>query len=426
MILPRLPSLIFGAIVLIVLSSHEIQAQSVSKTQGFFGVQIPGASAEHPQRRTYLGTQLRPAPIYTLPVFQVSGKVIESTFGDFVDPNSGTNPPEKYYLHFVDGDGRGYVADIASFAEDEIHCEEDLPSFIQAGDFFQINRHRRLAEIFTTDNAHGFGSGESADQSDNISIFNPDLQAMELFYFHSVRLRWEKEGLAEDANNHLIRHPYSYYVIRRTPGMIRIILDGLVPEIPLLLPVQTEPILFSLPLGKSLSDLVDQTGTHSAQSGPNSASSDLFTIHEASSNEQRGPFYYSTASNPSKWLKVGDTNNIEPTTLADPLSSVLIHRKGSDGYVRVEYDYFSDPPPSYPTLAANPEPGETATNITLHFDLPPWTHPGTLFSLQMSSDLTNWIEIADEIYLFNGTVTYTLPFPPGQIRHFYRLVVLSE
>ena len=355
-------------------------------------------------------------------VTSVSGKTVGYPDGFFINPSTGTNLPEKYYLHFGDGNGRGYIAEVSSFEEGLIHCTEDLPSFIQAEDYFVVYRHRRLSEIFTTDNAHGFGSGESADQSDNIAIFNPELQEMELFYFHSVRLRWEKEGLAEDANNHFILHPYSYYIVRRTPGMIRIILDGFVPSLPLLFPVQSEPIPYSLPLGKSLSHLIEVTGTYSAQSGPNSASSDLFTIHEASSNEPRGPFYHSTAANPSKWLKVGDSGALEPTRLADPLSSVLIHRKGSPGYLRADIDpFFGSPPPAYPTIDPNPEPGETATTITIQFELPPWTPPDMAFGLQVSSDLTNWIEIEDEIYPFNGTVTSWHLFPPGQVRHFYRL-----
>ena len=404
-------------------SIHQGKAQeSVSKTQCVFAVQIPGASAQHPLRRTQLGTHLVPFAVYDGTVNQASGKIIETdTWG--LDSALQGFSPEEFYVHFFDGSGCGYLADIASVESGEIHCKEDLPSFIQADDYFQIFRHQRLSEIFTSDNSYGFGAGESADQSDNIAIFNPDLQTEEIFYFHSVRLRWEKEGVPENANNHLVRFPYGFFVIRRTTGMIKILLRGIVHEAPILLPVQTGLNLFSIPIGNttSINNLISVSGAHSAQSGLNAVSSDLVFIHESSAIEQRGPFYYSTASNSPKWLKVGDSSNVESSTLVDPLSALIIHRKGSPGFLRVESDQYNPPP--YFSLASNPEPGELPTTTLVQFDLPGFIRPDLTYAFDMSSDLANWVELDDEVYSQGNVITFQVGLPPGQSRRFYRLRV---
>ncbi len=410
-----------------------VKAQSVSKPIAVFSVHVHGSSTEHPLRTTHLGTHLTPEPIFSGPVHQVSGKILNlsdqlfnnETVEDFVPQN--LVPAEKYYLHFMSDSAEGYIANITSITGNEIHCEDDLPSFVQPGQYFTITRHRRLSEVFTADNSLGFGAGESAALSDNVAIFNPDTQVEELFYFNSIRSRWEKEGVAEDATHQTLRYPYAYSVIRRTPGLIKMFIRGQVSEIPILLPIKTGLNLFSIPAwnATTISNLVTTSGPFPAQSGPNAATSDLFMIHESSTVTPRGPFYYSSASNDPKWLKVGDSNSTEPTTPVDPLSTLRIHRKGAPGFLKLNaHEYYGASP--FFTLDADPQPGETESYYTLTYRPDPFFFsPWNSYSLQSNSGTQFWLELSDDIHVPGDTMIYSVRYPTGQNRIFYRFILLE-
>ena len=409
------------AVLLMLCSISIVRAQeSATRWLGVFGVQIPGSSPEYPLRRTYLSTCLTSLPVYGETVHAVSGKTIQSSTSGL--PPQSSPPLEKYYLHFRSNDEPGYIAEVSSFGDGEIHCEVDLPSFIEVDDYFIIYRHLRLSEVFTPDNSYGFGAGTSADQADNIAVFNPELQDVELFYFNSTRSRWEKEGVAESANDHPLRFPYSYYVIRRSPGMIRIVIQGIVPEDPVMLPVQSGLNLFSLPIDNtpSVGHLVSTTGSYPARSGPNATNSDLFTIHEASSPDARGPYYYSTAPGGPKWLTVGNSLDASSSVPRDPFSSLKIQRKGVPGFVRLTPNFYTNPP--YFSLSPNAQPGETTTTALVNFGprVPPFP-PGITFSLYQTTDFRNLIELDDSLWIDGDTLSVLVQVPAGQSRIFYRL-----
>jgi hypothetical protein len=400
--------------------SYAVRAQNAyTPPRGVYTVKVPGSTPEAPQVRTYLGIQLMPETRFEGPVGQVSGNVISLQFAP--DPTFLNAIAGKKYVHVLNGSGEGFVTDINAASASGITCADDLTSWIQpwSQTRIRIRCHPSLSEVLGPDNRFGLGSGEDAGSADNLVVWDPDLQGERVYFFHSTRLRWEEKDIEADAGGAILRFPYGFYLVRRSAGMLRIALAGEIGSDAVLLPVRTGANVFSLPvnLSASLGEIVRAEGMFPVIPGPNAASADILTLEEPTTGVQRGPFYQLSRDGESGWREVGVDASTASLRPIDFLSTLVIRREGSAGYVFAKGGL--EPPASpAPPMSPDPEPGEVPlfAEIPLRQAFP----PGVTMAVETSTDLQTWNTHATP-ELQPGKVTFQLP--SGQGRAFYRLRV---
>ncbi len=243
--------------------------EAVTIPLGIYVLKVPGKPADKPQARTYFGVQLLPDVIASGPISAVTNNTLK--LANISNYTSFQNPQRKCYVHVTSGNGRGFIADIAEFRANDVLCETDLQSQIQPGDTVIIRPHSSLADLFGTGNRHGLASGPTAEEDDNVVAWDPETQQEQIYYFHSTRLRWEKQGIDADASLAVMRFPYGLYIIRRSPGTLRIAIAGDIGSQSVLLPVRTGMNVFSLPvnLSASVTNLISSNGAHPIDRGAN-------------------------------------------------------------------------------------------------------------------------------------------------------------
>lgn len=400
-----------------------VAAESAYSTpRGIYTVKIAGTADPFAPARTYLGIQLLPDRLFEGLVTDVNGKNL--SFQWILNPADLASGMTSFYVHVLSGNGRGFVTDIHEFRKDAIVCAEDLTPWLKPGNRIRIRPHSRLSDLLGVTNRFGFGSGVDADSADNVVIWDPETQQERIYYFHSGRNRWEEKNIEADAGGAVFRFPYGFYIVRRSPGTIRISLTGEIGADAILLPVRTAANVFSLPLNlsASLDQLVRAEGPFSVIGGPNAKRSDLLVFEEPSSGIQRGPFYHCARPDVSDWREVGVDGSSASTRPLDFLSALILRREGEPGHVLIEGSM--DPPTSpRPILPADPEPGEIPIMgelSTARLNLPPNPPPDIVITTEVSTDLNSWTTY-ERGQSLNGVVTFLLP--PGQNRLFYRLKV---
>lgn len=395
-------------------SIRPAQADTVAFTspRGIYTVKVAGKPEGQSQARTYFGVQLLPDPKFYGLVSAVSGDALSlnsiSTYSGLADPERTS------YVQVITGNGRGFIVDIEEFRAEDLRCARDLSGWITPGSQVSLRPHPHLADLFGVANRFGLSSGPNADAADNVVAWDPQIQQERVYYYHSIRGRWEEKDVEADASRAIMRFPYGLYIVRRSPGTLRIALSGEIGANPLLLPVRTGANVFSLPvnLSASLENLVSSAGDFPVVSGPNSNRADLLTFEEPSTGIQRGPFYHSSRPNAIGWREVGQGGGAGITL--DLLSTLILRRTGPPGYVRAEGSLTPGPVPV--VLPPDPEAGE----VPLFGDLPyPQSPPpGVSVEVQISTDLQTWTTHANPTFA-NGRATFQLP--AGQSRGFYRL-----
>jgi hypothetical protein len=394
--------------------SARAAADAFTSPRGIYTVKAAGKPAGQSQARTYFGVQLLPDTKFYGVVSAVSGDAI--SFNGNSSYQGLADLERTSYAHVITGNGRGFIVDIAEFRQADIRCAQNLSGWITPGTQVSIRPHPHLADMFGADNRFGLGSGLYADSADNVVAWDAQTQQERVYYFHSTRARWEEKDIEADASRAIMRFPYGLYIVRRTPGTLRIALSGEIAANPLLLPVRTGANVFSLPinLSRSLGNLISTTGDFPVLSGRNSNRSDLLTFEEPFTGIQRGPFYHSSRPNSGGWREVGESGNNSVTL--DLLSTLVLRRNGPPGYVRAEGSLVPGPVP--PVLPPNPEPGELPLYGYLPF--PPNPRPELIYEVQISTDLQTWTFQAIPTFE-NGRLKFQLP--AGQGRGFYRLRV---
>lgn len=399
-LLSLFPSAVFG------------QSAPTSKPQGIYTVRIAGKPEGKTQARTYLGIPLRPATWF-------SGIVAEVTENSFSFNNPPVNPNQadrEFYVHVLDGPGKGFIGEIEEFRASDILCKIPLQAWMQAGTRVVIRPQLNVSDIFGAQNQFGLTSGESAEIADNLVLWDPLAQRERVYYFHLARNRWEEAGIAADAGNTQIRFPNGLYIIRRTARNLRMTLSGFPSADPVLLPVRQGANVLSLPLNlsSSVDNLITSAGNFPVISGVNSSQADILTFEEPSGT-RRGPFYHSSRPSSIKWREIGKNASDEVIQPMDPLSTLILRREGGEGFVLAEGD-LSTTGPTF-TLPSDPEIGESP----LMGELPRITVPsGFSMTVETSSDLQNWTAFANPI-IDGNVVRFTLP--AGQSRGFYRVSV---
>ena len=389
------------------------QASTTTSPRGIYTVKVPGTALA--PVRTYLGIQLLPDMRFVGLAGSVNGSTLSlqnvGTHTDLADAQ------RESYVHVLDGGGRGFVADIETFRAADLVCAEDLMPWIQPGVRLLIRPHSQLSDLFGAANRFGLGAGPSAETADNVVVWDPDAQQERVYYFHSIRARWEERGVVADAGHAILRFPYGFYIVRRTAGTLRIALSGEVGSDAILLPVRPAANVFSLPvnLSGSLDAIVRAEGAFSIISGPNAKRADILTFEEPVTGLQRGPFYHMVRPNASGWREVGVNGSAAPIQPLDFLSTLVLRRDGNAGRVLVEG---SQTPPAVPgsPLPPNPEPGELP--LMGELPLPGRLSPDVELSVETSVDLQNWATYATP-QIANGNAVFELP--AGQGRGFYRL-----
>jgi len=393
------------------------QVSTTTGPRGIYTVKVPGTTQADDPVRTYLGIQLLPDTRFVGLVGTVGGSTL--SLQNVVDHSGLADPERKSYVQVLDGDGRGFVADIEAFRVADIVCAADLAPWIQPGSRILIRPHSNISDLFGAANRFGLGTGTHAAVADNVVVWDPDTQQERVFYFHSTRARWEEKGIAADAGRAIFRFPFGFYLVRRTPGTLRIALSGEVGSEAVLLPVRPAANVFSLPvnLSGSLDAIVRADGAYSIISGPNAKRADILTFEEPTTGLQRGPFYHLSRPNASGWREVGVNGSAAPIQPLDFLSTLVLRRDGNAGYVLVEGS-LAPPAVPRPPLPPDPEPGELP--LTGELPLPGMLPPGIELSVETSTDLQAWMTYATP-QIANGKAVFNLP--AGQGRAFYRLRV---
>lgn len=391
-----------------------------TEPRGYYLAKIPGIATEGGTKRTYLGIQLLPDIQFKGVAASVSGNTL--TFYGGTALSTSANPARHYYLHVLGGSGQGFVSEINSFQTSGIHCADDLSSWIQPGTLALIRYHSTLADILGSSNTYGLGEGADADSADNVVVWNPSQQQEAVYYFNSTRSRWEQKDVVADAGMDIIRFPYGFYIVRRTPGTLRILLSGEIGSESVLLPVHSGANVFSLPvnLSGSLDAIIRNSGAHAVVSGKNSAKADIFTFQEPSTGLQRGPFYHLSRPGVSKWREIGVNNSMASVAQLDLLSTLILHRPGGPGFVFAQGS-LTPPATPRPILPPDPEIGELP--LTAEFPLRQPLPADVSVELQTSTDLQTWTPSGDVIITTGPINKLNFPLPQGQGRAFYRLKV---
>jgi hypothetical protein len=385
---------------------------------GIYTVKVPGAPQADDPVRTYLGIQLLPDMRFVGLVGAVGGSTLSlenvATHSDLADPE------RKSYVHALDGAGRGFVTDIEAFRASDILCAGDLTPWIQPGTRVLIRPHSHLSDIFGAANRFGLAAAPDAGTADNVVVWDPPAQQERVYYFHSTRARWEEKDVVADASHAILRFPYGFYLVRRTPGTLRIALSGGVGSEAVLLPVRPGANVFSLPvnLSGSLDATIRANGAFSVISGPNAKRADILTFEEPTTGLQRGPFYHLSRPDASGWREVGVNGSTASIQPLDFLSTLVLRRDGHDaGYVLAEGS-LELPAVPRPPLPPDPQPGELP--LAGELPIPPRLPPNIALSVETSTDLQNWTTYVTPT-ITNDKAVFNLP--SGQGRAFYRLRV---
>jgi hypothetical protein len=217
--------------------SARAAADAFTSPRGIYTVKAAGKPAGQSQARTYFGVQLLPDTKFYGVVSAVSGDAI--SFNGNSSYQGLADLERTSYAHVITGNGRGFIVDIAEFRQADIRCAQNLSGWITPGTQVSIRPHPHLADMFGADNRFGLGSGLYADSADNVVAWDAQTQQERVYYFHSTRARWEEKDIEADASRAIMRFPYGLYIVRRTPGTLRIALSGESAANPLLLPVRT-------------------------------------------------------------------------------------------------------------------------------------------------------------------------------------------
>ena len=387
---------------------------------GYYTVKVPGAAETGSTARTYLGIQLLPNAKFTGLVQSVNGNAVAFQALVPMDYTSIADPVRPCYLHVLDGPGRGFVTDIVGFQTSGVVCAEDPGPWLQAGTRVLVRPHSNLADILGAANPFGFAAGTAAETADNVVVWDAATQQEKVYYFHSMRNRWEEQGVEADAGTASIRFPQGFYLVRRSPGMLRIVLSGNIGSEAVLLPVNPGAAVFSLPvnLSGSLDAIVRTSGDFAVDSGPNADSADILTFEEPGTGQQRGPFYHLVRDDIAGWREVGVDGSQAAIQPLDFLSTLILRRQGGAG--RIFAAGSLDPPAvPRPALPPNPEPDELP--LTAEFPLHQAFPPGVTVTVETSTDLQVWTSYAAPTLTADKRLVF--PLPAGQGRAFYRLAV---
>ena len=312
------------------------QGVGYTPPRGIYTVKVPGVPQADDPVRTYLGIQLLPETRFVGLAGSVRGTTL--SLQNFESYPGLADPERKSYVHVLDGGGRGFVTDIEEFRASDIVCSEDLTPWIQPGTLVRIRPHSNISDLFGAANRFGLAAGPDAETADNVVVWDPAAQQERVYYFHSIRARWEEKGVMADAGRAIFRFPYGFYLVRRTPGTLRIALSGDVGSEAVLLPVRPGANVFSLPvnLSGSLDAIVRADGAFSVISGPNAKRADILTFEEPTTGLQRGPFYHLSRPGASGWREVGVNGSTASIQPLDFLSTLVLRRDGNAGYVLVD------------------------------------------------------------------------------------------
>jgi hypothetical protein len=253
-----------------------------------------------------------------------------------------------------------------------------------------------------------------------VVIWDAGIQNERVYYFHSARSRWEEKNVVADASAASVRFPQGLYLVRRSPGNLRLVLSGDIGADSVLLPVRQGTGVFSLPvnLSGSLDAIVKTTGDFAVKSGPNANSADILTFEEPSSGIQRGPFYHSNRAAAPDWIEVGVDDSTASLQPLDFLSTLIIRRRAGPDYILAEG---SLEPPSVPRPPLPPDPDPDEVPLTAEFPLRQPPPPDVTFAVETSTDLHTWTPHANVTMTPDNRIVF--PLPSGQGRGFYRLAV---
>lgn len=395
------------------------QTEAYTNPRGYYVAKIAGTTAGETQKRTYLGVPLTAvAKAAEGLVSNVNGDAFSLPF--LTSPQEMHDPARTAYVHVIDGAGRGFISDIVEFRQNDFKCAANLTSWMVVGTRVRIFYHPNLTDLFGATNQFSLASGTSADLTDNVVTWDAVAQQEKIYYYHSVRQRWEEKNVNADAGLAALKFPYGIYIIRKSSGNLRISLSGEISAAPILLPVRTGENVFSLPinLSSSLANIIPESGAFSPIKGRNANRADLITLEEPYSGLQKGPFYLSSRPNALGWRKVGANTHDETLEPIDFLSTLLIHRRGPAGFVRVEGSLEPGPQLFIPENAA---PGETPLFGEIAFPNP--IPPKVIAIAEVSTDLQNW-SFSANAEVVNGV--FRFPLPSGQGRAFYRIKATIE
>jgi hypothetical protein len=390
--------------------------------RGYYTVKVPGAAQPGSTARTYLGIQLLPGMRFAGRVNSVNVNTVSflNAPGDYTVL---ADPVRPAYLHVLDGPGKGFVTDIVAFQSNGVVCAENPGPWMQHNTLALIRPHSNLSDILGATNGFGLAAGTNADAADNVVVWDATTQQEKVYYYHSTRNRWEEKDVVANAGTASIRFPQGFYIVRRSPGMLRLVLSGDIGSESVLLPVRPGAGVFSLPvnLTGSLDAIVKTTGDFAVDSGPNANSADILTFEESATGQQRGPFYHLNREGVTGWREVGVDGSSAVIQPMDFLSTLVYRRHGGPGRVLAEGS-LEPPAVPRPPLPPNPEPGEVP--IVVEFPSNSSLPPDLSIRIEVSTDLQTWtlhqiVQTTPQGKIFSE-------LPTGEGRGFYRWAISFE
>jgi hypothetical protein len=418
----RIPRKFSLLLAILVTDCLPVDAQVVAHTEprGYYTVKVPGVSAPGTTTRTYLGIQLLPDSRFTGLVQGVDANTVDFVKLVTEDYTNLADPLRPSYLHVLDGSGKGFVTDIVQFTTNGVICADNPVPWIQPGTRVLVRPHSNLADILGATNRFGLAAGADAESADNLVVWDSVTQQERIYYFHSIRNRWETKGVVADASGASLRFPNGFYLVRRSSGTLRIALSGNIGSESVLLPVRPGAGVFSLPvnLSGSLDAIVRTSGDFRVHSGPNANSADILTFEEPTTGQQRGPFYYLNRAGVAGWREIGVDGSQAANQPLDFLSTLVFRRRGGPGFVLAEGN-LAPPAVPRPPLPPDPEPGELP--LTAEFPLKQAMPPDVTLMIETSTDLQAWTSHASPTLTEDHRLVF--PLPSGQSRAFYRLAV---
>lgn len=133
-----------------------------------------------------------------------------------VDFTTALTAGVAYWVEITSGPHQGMATTLNAFAQNSLTTEDDLSSYLAAGDTYAVRPVHTIASLFGTTNSAGLRAGSSASSADTIVIPDGAGGSQTIYYSSSSPVGWRNSatGTANAANT-LVYHVDALTITRR-------------------------------------------------------------------------------------------------------------------------------------------------------------------------------------------------------------------